>query len=75
MADFLANTAMTNQQSTTSSIDWTPIDTQLCHMISADTSFPTTPVTHHPQVDLLSTTAILLQHQQSLLDVWQRRPP
>jgi hypothetical protein len=75
MADFLANTAMNNKYSTTSSINWTPIDTQLSHMISADTSFPTTPVTHHPQVDLLSTTAILLQQQLTLLDVWHRRPP
>jgi hypothetical protein len=51
---------MNNQYSTTFWINWTPIDTQLSHMISADTSFPTMPLTHHPQDDLLRTTALLL---------------
>jgi hypothetical protein len=63
MADYLANTAMDNQHSTTASTTWTPIDEQLCLMIAADTQSPITPIDPQKSGDLLLATKLLIRRR------------
>jgi ribonuclease HI len=64
MADHLANCAMNDQLSSSSSTAWTPVDTHLVTRLQSDTSHALTPITCRPASDILTELASTIARQR-----------
>jgi hypothetical protein len=64
MTDNLANCAMNDQYSSTSSTAWTTVDAHLVTRLQSDTSHALTPITRRPASDILSELASTIARQR-----------